>query len=207
MYLFSKTRASKAGHEQDLIAWAASLRDIARSETGIEVAAYSRMFGDPVGGVTFYATFETFAALGEAASKLGESTKYQEAVRALASMSEGSSADHFLEIPVGPSVDFLEVLTVDTGLAKLARMDDAMGFAMKMASIISKQSQQHTVFAADMYGPLGAMAWITPAESFAQLDAQGAAIMGDEEYKKLMSESPTVFDAEKFDRFLDRAIR
>ena len=85
-------------------------------------------------------------------------------------------------------------------------MDDAIGFAMKMAGIISVDAGQRTVFGADMYGPLGSVAWITPAESYAQLDAQAAAIMGDEQYKKLMSESPELFEAVRFDRFLDQRI-
>ena len=111
-----------------------------------------------------------------------------------------------MEIPAGPEPAFLDLLTVDTGLARLSRMDEAMTFAMTMAGIISQKSGQHTVFAADMYGPLGSVAWITPAGSYAQLDAQAAAIMGDEQYKKLMSESPALFEAALFDRFLDQRI-
>ena len=132
--------------------------------------------------------------------------RYRELVERLGTFSRAPSEARFLEIPVGPGPDFLELLTLDTGLAKLARMNDAMAFAMTMASIISAKARQHTVFGADMYGSLGSVAWITPADSYAQLDAQGRAIMGDEQYKKLMSESPALFEAARFDRFLDERI-
>jgi hypothetical protein len=206
MYLFAVTHTPRIGSERELAVLKREIAEVESGATGIEVVAYQRVFGAPLAGTTLYAAVESYAALGEALEKVGRDSRYRDLMERVGTAASGPGDARFMEIPAGPAPAFLDVLTVDTGLAKLSRMDDAMAFAMTMAGIISQKSGQHTVFAADMYGPLGSVAWITPADSYAQLDTQASAIMGDEQYKKLMSESPALFEAALFNRFLDQRI-
>jgi hypothetical protein len=206
MYLFAVTHTPRNGVESDLGDLQREIAEVESGATGIEVVAYHRVFGAPLAATTRYAAVESYAALGEARAKAGRDPRYRDLIERAATMVTGPGEARFMEIPAGPAPVFLHLLTLDTGLARLSRMGDAMAFAMTMAGIISQKSGQRTVFAADMYGPLGSVAWITPADSYAQLDAQASAIMGDEQYKKLMSESPALFEAALFNRFLDQRI-
>ncbi|MGH9170587.1 MAG: hypothetical protein ACRD0Z_06910 [Acidimicrobiales bacterium] len=206
MYLFTLMYTSSEGHEREFSELAVEMAQLAEAASGVQVVAYQRVFPAPVGAATLYGNVDSFAALGQAFGAIRADRGYQELAERLGRVCKGSAESHFLEIPAGPGPELLALLTVDSGLAKLARMNDAIAFAMEMASIISNDAKQHTVFALDMYGPLGAAAWITPAKDYAELDSQGAAIMGDEQYKKLMSESPALFDALKFNRFLEQRI-
>jgi hypothetical protein len=206
MYTFGLTRTPRPGRKRELAELTKEIAGIASDVTDIAVEPYACVFGAPVGRTTFYASIESYAELGHARAKLADDSRYQDLIEGLGKVSNGSGDARLWQIPAGPAPVFLDLLTVDTGLALLARMGDAIAFAMKIAGVISSKAGQNTVFAADMYGPLGSVAWITPASSYAQLDEQAAAIMSDEQYKKLMSEAPLLFDAGRFDRRLEERI-
>jgi hypothetical protein len=206
VYLYALTHTPGAAGAERLADLTGQLADAAKTATGLELAAYQRVVGASVGATTLYASVDSYAAFGSARAAIGSDARCREIMELLAAASAGPPDAHLLEIPVGPAPELLGLLTVDTGLARLERMNDAIGFALSMAQIISKDAGQTAVFAADMYGPLGSVAWITPAADDAELDEQAAAIMGDEKYKAMMSESPVLFDAERFDRRLDQRL-
>lgn len=184
MYLFSRNNTANPERILDAMAFAVDITERVNSITGLDVHAWTGVYGVPLGFVSWTATVSSRAAIGAAGEKLMADASYLEALEGAAGLFADSPQDSLADVVAavgdkGHGGDYAEVVTAEVAPGRLV---DAMTWSVEILNYAHGVTGLDGAFARGLYGPFGGVGWISLAASLDEIDAATSATAADEGY-------------------------
>jgi hypothetical protein len=198
MYLFNRTRVAHPAHASAALSFAAEIAVKASSVSGTEINAWSSVMSPNAGAIAWTAWFENLADWEVAAEKLGADPGYNHMVEMSDSYFTGPVIDGMASI-VSPMPDVnerSEYVTVVNTVAANGHIAAAVDHGLKIATTASRIEGLTTLFAMDVTGPYGGVAWMTGAPNIAAMDKSLAAINSSAEFAKLVDSGGNLYQGQ-----------
>ncbi len=198
MYLFNRTRVAHPAHASAALSFAAEIAVKASSVSGTEINAWSSVMSPNAGAIAWTAWFENLADWEVAAEKLGADPGYNHMVEMSDSYFTGPVIDGMASI-VSPMPDVnerSEYVTVVNTVAANGHIAAAVDHGLKIATTASRIEGLTTMFAMDVTGPYGGVAWMTGAPNIAAMDKSLAAINSSAEFAKLVDSGGNLYQGQ-----------
>jgi multisubunit Na+/H+ antiporter MnhG subunit len=198
MYLFNRTRVAHPAHASAALSFAAEIAVKASSVSGTEINAWSSVMSPNAGAIAWTAWFENLADWEVAAEKLGADPGYNHMVEMSDSYFTGPVIDGMASI-VSPMPDVnerAEYVTIVSTVAANGHIAAAVDHGLKIATTASRIEGLTTLFAMDVTGPYGGVAWMTGAPNIAAMDKSLAAINSSAEFAKLVDSGGNLYQGQ-----------
>jgi len=195
MYLFARTATAKPGRALDAATFATEVAGQVSSITGVEVHAWSTLYGAPITQLSWTALIDSHAAMGEVSEKLQADPGFQERIGVAGELFEAAPEDVFAEVvaTVNDSGKLGTYANLVQAQVAGGKIGDAMAFAVDMLNHVGKVTGRDGLLTRSLYGPWASMGWIMLAHSLEEIDAAGEAMAADADYISKIDKAGDLF--------------
>jgi hypothetical protein len=205
MYLFARRRRINPAQGSAAISMALEAATRARELTGLTIWAWTPVLSPEVGTVAWSTRTEHLDELQAADDKLTGSSEFTEWVEQNDSLFLGPIEDSVLQVIHGAPTDQPGAyVQVARAICANGAMSEAMGFGVDIAELASRLTGLTTIFGATVAGAYGAVAWLTGAPDLGAIETANAALMADDEWRKLIDRAGHAFQPGATTSFLRR---
>lgn len=195
MLLFSRI-VTLTGSPRQTVPWAAEITAYVNAHSPLQVACWSGDFGYPLGTVAWSSLVESQAGLAAGSAELLADGAYFDLVESGAALVHAPGQDTLRQIVHGaptepPPLGAVAVIT--TATAVVDRYADAIGWGVEIAQHGEQVTGAPISVLTDLYGAMGAMAWISVQPDMASAEAAGMALRGDAGYIGRLTGSKGLF--------------
>jgi hypothetical protein len=196
MNLFS--RSLSANPEADILevmAMSAKLAQVATKATGVDVTAWTTVYGEPLGRVTWTSQIDSLAAHGANMAKLGGDKGYLDLVTKAPALFVGPLEDQMSEmVAVAGEPNFAgKYASVVSAQVAGGQIAASMGWAVDILNHVVAVTGVGGTLVRGLFGPWATLAWIAVYDSLEQLDAAGAAQSADMAYVEKLDKGGHLF--------------
>lgn len=188
MYLFSRSRRLDPRHTRRGMAYAVEMAGKVTQTTGVEVTAWSEVFGPGVGTLAWTTMVPDLTALEQAMDKLAVDEQYWEAIDHGAEMFVGFAEDRLMQLIHGEPDPNQRPAYVQVVSASICNgcMADGVGFGIEIAQKATSVTGHQTLFAMAATGGYADVAWLTGVADIAAAEAAEAKLMADAEWIQMI---------------------
>lgn len=194
MNLFIRTNTAAPDKLPDAVGFASEIATYVTTETGTEVTAWSVVHGEPLGTISWSVLVESQAAMAELGDRLLADEKYLELVAGASELFVGLPQDRMsgLIASVGTetSGEYVNAISAQCAAGHIA---DAMTWGVDMMNHVASVTGLSVSFWRSLYGPWATVAWVSLAESAAQVDAAQEALAADPTYVERLDAGGALF--------------
>lgn len=161
---------------------------------GIPVSVFASRYGEALNTLAWSARVESQTELQGVADKLLSNADYLEWVTSHSELFESAPLDRLATVVSSSLMEGpRRFYTVLTATAANGRVGDAVAFGIKAQQFVSDALGLPTAFLVPVYGPFGAVVWLTGADSMTELDAAVEMQMTNTDYHALVAEAGPLF--------------
>lgn len=188
MYLFSRSRRLEPRFARRGMAWASEMAAKATQTTGLEVSAWSEVFGPGVGTLSWTTMIPDLTALEQGMDKLAVDEEYWTAIEQGAELFSGFTEDRLMQIIHGEPDPDRRPSYVAVVRARITNghLVDGIGFGVEIAQKATAVTGHATAFVSAATGGYGEVAWLTGFEDIAQGQEGQAKLMADPEWLQML---------------------
>jgi len=184
MQLFTRT-ISLAGPFDEMMAFAAGMRELVSDRSGREIALWSVSFGAPIGTLIYSARVEGIADLQAIGATLMGDAEYHAKLAAGRHLGTAPPVDGLAtpihgELGAVPPVGSVGVVT--TATIANGKYAEAIGWGVEMAQYVESVIGSPTLFLMPDFGGFGQVTWISVTPDGASADAAGQKVNADAGY-------------------------
>ena len=162
--------------------------------TGVSVSVFATRYGQPLNTVLWSARVESQTQRQAMTDKLVADSGYMKWVSSHSELFESAPVDGLSNVVASSlTATPTRFYSVLTAIAANGRLGDAVAFGIKAQQFVSDALRLPAAFLVPVYGPFGAVAWITGADSAADLDREAEMQMTNADYHKLVLEAGPLF--------------
>jgi hypothetical protein len=195
MYIFSRWGRVAAASPRQSIAAAIEVAGLVKSITDVDVSVFTTVASPDVGRISWSAMFESLAAMEAAFAKLNESQDYNDWADAHSHLFDGLPEDRMLQVihgAVDPS-QTVNVVSSVTGVCATGQLAAGLAAGVELAETAAKITGHGVLFGLAATGDYGRVAWLSGAESMADLDQAEAALNADPSWLPLVDRLSPAF--------------
>jgi hypothetical protein len=194
MYIFNRSTMLNRHRLVEATGAAVEVAGMVTEITGLAVSVFATRYGQPLNTVGWSTRVDTQAELQEANDKLMANQDYLGWLSSRSELFEDAASDQLSTVVsstlAGAPKRFYTVLTA---AAANGRMADAIAFGVRAQKFVADTTGLATAFLSAVYGPFGAVAWLTGADSMSDLDSLAAMQMTNADYHALVAEAGPLF--------------
>jgi hypothetical protein len=195
MHLFTRQATLAADEIQDGMAYAVEVAGYVGKKTGLEVNAWSTVYGAPLGSVSWSARVDSQAAMGAAQETLVTDPGFQERLAANRHRFDGAPEDSIGEFVAlsgepGPVRQYAGIVTAQCAGGKIA---EAMAWGVDIMQLSAKLTGADHALVRPLYGPFATLVWIALFDSLDEADAIETARSSDPTYLERLDQSGDLF--------------
>lgn len=184
MYLYARTITAKRERALDAATFATDIAETVGKVSGLEVRAWSPIYGAPLTELTWTTRVASHAEMGAASEKLLADPGYLEQIGAAADLFESSAEDMIADMVAmagdgGHTGDYASLVRAQCAGGKVG---EAMAWGVDILNHVSGITGRDAIFTRSLYGAWGGVGWITLASSLEEVDAAEAAMGADTSY-------------------------
>lgn len=163
--------------------------------TNLNVTLWASLLSPGAGQVTFVAVVESLSEIVESQAKLLAEPIYIDAVGRGAAMLTGGTDDESAQYLTdrGSITSIPSYSTVVRATLANGSLQKGLAAGMEIAAAASKISGLQTQFLAATTGAYGGVAWVTGAETFAELEQAGQKVNADADFLSLVDGHSTCY--------------
>ena len=194
MYLFARRRrinpARMGAAAGAVVEGATRARDI----IGFPVWAWASVMSPDVGTAAWTVRVEHLDELESADDKLMSTSDFTEWVEQNDSLFVGPLEDSVLQLVHGTlATEPAAYVQVARGTCANGAIAEAMSFGVEIAEVASRITGLTTIFGTTLTGAYGDVRWVTGVPNLAAVEAGNAALMADDEWRKLVDRAGHAF--------------
>lgn len=195
MYLFTRTTTARPERAADAAAWSVDVAAQVRRITGLEVRAWSVLYGAPLTTVTWTCAADSHAEMGAMGEKLQADPGYLARLPEAADLFEGAPTDRLLEVlaTVGEVRDDVRYASVVSAQCAGGQIAAALAWGVEIFEHVGSVTGRDGAFVRSMYGPWATLGWISLGASLEEVDAAEAAMAGDASYVTRIDQAGELF--------------
>jgi hypothetical protein len=205
MYLFGRSRRVNPAHARAALAVAVEARARASEIIGRPVFVWTSVMSPELGTVMWTARFDHLDEIVAADDAVMANSEFGDWVEQNDSLFSGNTEDVVSQVihnpPSGEPGAFISLVRA---VAANGSFGEAMGLGVEIADTASRITGHPTMFVAPLTGPYGAMGWITSVPDLGALEAGNEALMGNEEWLKLIDRAGHAYETGAMSSILRR---
>jgi hypothetical protein len=195
MLLYLRTATIQRDRSLDAITFATEICGEVARATGLEVHAWSVLYGESIATVSWSTMVESHAAMGAAADKLQADASYMARAAGAADLFATAPEDSIGEVlatinETDTLGNYVSVVTAQCAPGKIA---EAMGWGVDIFNHVGKITGRPGMLVRPLYGPWATLAWVSIADSLDQVDAANAAMNSDPGYIEMVDQGGGLF--------------
>ena len=193
MYIFSRTRSADPAHLMDAVAFAMDIAQHVTKVTGVNVAAWSAVYGAPIGSLSWTCRAESLAALAAMNEQMLADAEFVEKTQASNDLFAGPLEDAVIEVlhttgDIAPG-NYTSIITAQCAPGHVG---EAMAWAVEAQEASTKITGFAGGVASPVYGVFGGVGWMTPLQTIEDVEAANQAFK-DPELGKLIDGAGSLF--------------
>jgi hypothetical protein len=195
MHLFTRQATLARDQIQDGIAYAVDIAAYVSEKTGLEVNAWTTVYGGPLGSVSWSSRVDSQAAMGAATDALVADAGFQERVAANVHRFDGPLEDSIGEFVAltgepGPVRQYAGIVTAQCAAGKIA---DAMAWGVDIMQLSAKLTGTDHALVRPLYGPFATLVWIALFDTLEEADLLETARASDPTYLERLDQGGDLF--------------
>lgn len=190
MYLFTRSVRLRPGPTRDAAAWAGEVTEAVRHTTDLHVQLWSRTFSPQLGTLAWTTAVEDLTQLEAADDKLMADEAYQDLVQRGAAYVEHLPDDSLaMYLPGLPDpTATVEYAAVVTSVCAVGCTAMGAELGVRIAEEAGRIGGNPCSFLIGASGNYGAVAWITPFPSLAEMQRSEQTVYADADFVKIVDE-------------------
>lgn len=190
------------------LAFAVDIAEEVENASGVPIAAWTVLYGRPMGTVSWSAQVDAFADLATLTAKLGESSSYLDKVQAAAELwIPGSFEDRLANVVhTAGTPGAVEYVSSLTAVAAPGRAGDAAAFGVEISDYVAQLTGCSLTFCVDAFADMGQVTWFLGYADAEAVDSAQAAIAADAGYQERADATADLFLAGTATRTLAQRI-
>jgi hypothetical protein len=194
MYIFSRTITLNRHKLMEATGAAVEVAAMVSDIGGLPVSVFATRYGETLNTLMWSARVESQTELQGVTDKLIANADYLQWITTHSELFESAPLDRLASVVASSLMEgpkrFYNVLTAT---AANGRMGDAVAFGIKAQQFVSDALGLPTAFLVPVYGPFGAVVWLTGADSMSHLDGAVEMQMTNPDYHTLVAEAGPLF--------------
>lgn len=194
MHIFTRTTTLNRHKLMEATGAAIEVAAMVTDIGGLPVSVFASRYGETLNTLMWSARIESQTELQGVTDKLMANADYLQWITAHSELFESAPLDRLATVVASTLVDGPKrFYTVLNATAANGRMGDAVAFGIKAQQFVSDTLGLPTAFLVPVYGPFGAVVWLTGADSMTELDTAVEMQMTNPDYHALVAEAGPLF--------------
>jgi hypothetical protein len=195
MYLFIRSGQMQRERALEALTFATEICGEVEKVTGVEVHAWSVLYGDEINNVSWTARAESHAAMGAISAKLQADAGYMARTAEAAELFTTAPIDTFAEVLATVNETdalgtYSSVVMAQCAAGKIA---EAMAWGVDIFNHVGKVTGRPGLFIRSLYGPWASLAWVALADTLEEVDAASTAMSSDPGYIEMIDQAGDLF--------------
>jgi hypothetical protein len=197
MYLFTRRTRLAPGHGTAGVDWARSVAGKALELTGQELQVWGSVYSPGVGTISWTGWFPSFEALEKVGDVLQADASMEKLTNAGTRYTEGGFDDGLLQPVSGSAGGAFEYVCGTGAVAAAGGYARAVAAGIEIAQRSEAITGCPTTFCRSVSGRAGAVKWLNPYESAAQMEAAQRELTDDRSWIELLDSTRGCFAADR----------
>jgi len=195
MQLFTRQATLARDQIQDGMAYAVEIAQYVSTRTGLEVNAWTTVYGAPLGSVSWSTRVASQAAMGAAQETLAADPGFLERMSANGHRFDGSSEDAIGEFVAfsGDGGTVRQYASITTAQCAGGKIADAMAWGVDVMQHVAKVTGSDGSLVRAIYGPFATLVWISLYDTLDEVDAADRATSSDPSYLERLDQGGDLF--------------